>query len=165
MVQYIVPEEAYGSGVHIGHRVGGGPDRGPSTRARSPVWPRKSAEWCWKTWCCSWSKVRLRSWSSSVLYTVQGDPSRCSQGVVDIKTKVAFFYKEHNSEMQPMFWCQQNLGNCRTGHPIFVLISLLSCMKLAPAYWNHLSLKCELRNADLSLDLRRPILHPKDKCR
>ena len=46
---------------------------------------------------------------------LQADPSLCSLGFVDVKTKVAF---QHMLFMQLLFCCQQRLGHNVMGQPV-----------------------------------------------
>ena len=48
---------------------------------------------------------------------VQGDPSGCSLGLVDIK-QMLYFSVCSSTRTQLLFWCQQHLGNNLMGHPV-----------------------------------------------
>ena len=49
---------------------------------------------------------------------LQGDTSGCSQGSEDIKTKVPFLVWRVDTITQLWCWCQQNLENNLTCHPV-----------------------------------------------
>ena len=59
----------------------------------------------------------LASLGKLASYTAQGDPSSCSLGILLIDIKSVLVQVRY-TDMQPLFLCQQNLGNNLMGHPV-----------------------------------------------